>query len=842
MRIFVLIAVMATCFSVNAQTPTPVTKANYQLAARFSPKKLDKMVFSLNVDPHWLKLSDRFWYTYETSDGKKWYIVDPAKGEKKLMFDNAKLAAKLTQVVKDPMDAQHLNIDSLRFVKDENWIQFEVKSTQEIEKKDSTAKKGTPPVKEKKVYYFEYNLNTGELVQLSDFKKPKRKPNWASVSPDGQTILFAKNYNLYWMDKANYEKALQKEDDSTIVENKITSDGLEWFEWGTGPNETNVDKEKNKNKRKAVIAYWSPDSKHFAINRTDSRNVKELWVVNSIADPRPTLETYKYEMPGEKEQPVDYIFLFDNAGTAKTWKELSIKQFKDQSINIWSAVNKVNTRDDDYRPLKWLGNNERFYFTRTSRDLKRIDLCTVNIATQDVKTLINESLNTYVEVRRPGIVNDGDEIIEWSERDGWAHFYLYDGNGNLKNQVTSGDFHCEDIIGIDEKKRVLYFTANGRENAVSSVDKKAEKMSEEKEDPYYLHLYRINFDGSGMTLLNSGDFDHAPGMNDSKSFFVDNYSRVNTVPKSTLYSSDGRKVLDLETADLSSLFAAGYKFPEIFKVKADDGITDLYGVMYKPFNFDPAKKYPIIEYVYPGPQTEAVNKSFSRSMDRIDRLAQIGFIVITVGNRGGNPGRSKWYHNYGYGNLRDYGLADKKATIEQLADRYSFIDIDRVGIHGHSGGGFMSTAAMLVYPDLYKVAVSSSGNHDNSVYNRWWSEKHHGVKETVTEKGDTTFLYAIEKNPDLAKNLKGHLLLTTGDIDNNVHPANTIRMANALIRANKRFDFMMLPGQRHAYGDMSEYFFWLLADYYSKWLLGDFSQPVDITEMNREIEQTGKKR
>jgi dipeptidyl-peptidase 4 len=842
MRISLLVALLAACFSVTAQTPTPVTKANYQLAARFSPKKLDKMVFSLNVDPHWLKLTDRFWYTYETSNGKKWYIVDPSKGEKKLMFDNAKLAAKLTQIVKDPMDALHLNIDSLRFIKDENWIQFEVKSTEEIEKKDTTAKKGTPPVKEKKVYYFEYNLNTGELVQLSDFKKPKRKPSWASVSPDGQTILFVKNYNLYWMDKTNYEKALQKEDDSTIVENKITSDGMQWFEWGTGANETNVDKEKNKNKRKPVVAYWSPDSKHFAINRTDNRNVKEFWVVNSVAEPRPTIETYKYEMPGEKEQPIDYIFVFDNSSVSKTWKELNIKQFKDQSVNIWSAPNKANTRDDDFRPLKWQGTNNKFYFSRTSRDLKRIDLCTVDINTQEVKQLINETLNTYVEVRRPGLVSEGNEIIQWSERDGWAHFYLYDGNGKLKNQITSGDFHCEDIIGIDENKRVLYFTANGREYASGGYDKKGNKTSEEREDPYYLHLYRINFDGSGMTLLNAGDFDHTSSMNDNKSFFVDNYSRVNTAPGSTLYAADGKKIMDLETADLISLFAAGYKFPEIFKVKADDGITDLYGVMYKPFNFDPSKKYPIIEYVYPGPQTEAVNKSFSRSMDRIDRLAQVGFIVITVGNRGGHPGRSKWYHNYGYGNLRDYGLADKKATIEQLADRYSFIDIDRVGIHGHSGGGFMSTAAMLVYPEIFKVAVSSSGNHDNAVYNRWWSEKHHGVKESVTEKGDTTFAYAIEKNPDLAKNLKGHLLLTTGDIDNNVHPANTIRMANALIKANKRFDFMILPGQRHGYGDMTEYFFWLLADYYSKWLLGDFSQPVDIVEMNRDLEQSGNKK
>jgi dipeptidyl aminopeptidase/acylaminoacyl peptidase len=622
------------------------------------------------------------------------------------------------------------------------------------------------------------------------------------------------------MDKANYEKALQKEDDSTIVENKLTTNGLEYFGFGSGQNETNVDKEKNKDKRKPALVYWSPDSKRFVTVKVDQRSVKDLWVINSIAEPRPTLETYKYQMPGEKEAPVDYVLLFDMV--AKTNKELNVKLFKDQNIGLWSAPQKINTRDDDWRPLIWHGTNDKIYFNRTSRDLKRIDVCMVDVNTGDVKLLIEERLNTYVENRKLGLVNGGEELIEWSERDGWAHFYLYAGNGKLKNQITSGSYHCEDIVGIDEKKRVLYFSANGREA---------------NEDPYYLHIYRVNFDGSGLRLLNGGEFEHNMSMNDNKSYFVDNYSRVNTIPKSTLYNSEGKKIMELETADLSSLFAAGYKFPQIFKVKADDGITDLYGVIYKPFDFDSTKNYPVIEYVYPGPQTEAVTKGFRGPGPRTDRIAQIGAIIVTVGNRGGHPSRSKWYHNYGYGNLRDYGLADKKAAVEQLADRYPYIDINRVGIHGHSGGGFMSTAAMLVYPDFFKVAVSSSGNHDNSIYNRWWSEKHHGVKELVSEKGDTTFLYNIEKNQDLVKNLKGHLLLATGEIDNNVHPANTMRMVHALIKANKRFDFAMLPTQRHGYGDMEEYFFWLMADYYSKWLIGDFSQPVDIEQMNREIER-----
>ncbi len=805
---------------------TAQQKANYQLAARFSPKKLDKMIFSLNVDPHWLKKSDRFWYMYETSEGKKWYIVDPTKGEKKLLFDNDKLAAKITTIVKDPFDAKHLGLDSMRFIKDENWIQFEVKSTQEIEKKDTAAKKDAKPVKEKKTFYFEYNINTEELVELNDFKKPKRKPSWANISPDGNIILFGKNFNLWMMDKANYEKALKNEEDSTIVQTQLTTDGVEYYSYHSegnlsGSGETNVDKEKNKNKRKSVFAYWSPDSKYFSLVRVDNRKVKDLWVINSIADPRPTLETYKYWMPGEKESPTDYLILFDVAN--KSQRKIDVAQFKDQNIGVWSAPNLVSNRDDDFRPLFWLGDNSKFYISRTSRDLKRIDQCVVDVASGSLKPLIEERLNTYVEVRRPGLVNGGKEVIEWSERDGWAHFYLYDDNGKLKNQITSGPWHCEDIVAIDEKKRVLYFSANGREKG---------------EDPYLLHVYKVNFDGSGLKLLNEGAFDHNFSMNDGKTFFVDNFSKVNSTPKSVLYNNEGKKLMDLETADLSALFAAGYKFPETFKVKADDGITDIYGVMYKPFDFDSTKKYPIIEYVYPGPQTESVNKAFSRGMDRIDRLAQLGFIVITLGNRGGHPSLSKWYHNYGYGNLRDYGLADKKVAIEQLADKYAFIDRAKVGIHGHSGGGFMSTAAMLVYPEVFKVAVSNAGNHDNSIYNRWWSEKHHGVKETIGEKGDTTFAYSIDKNPDIAKNLKGRLLLIHGEIDNNVHPANTMRVVNALIKANKRFDMLLLPTQRHGFGDMNEYWFWKTADYFSLWLMGDTSErPVDIDELNREIEK-----
>ena len=822
-RILTLIVIFAFSVSQIFSQQLAVKKANYELAARFSPKKIEKMVFSTSVDPHWMKNSNRIWYVYESREGKKWFVVDPVRMSKTPMFDNDKLAAALTRIVKDPFDGQHLNIENLKLVKDENWIRFEVKSTMDVEKKD-TSKKAVA-VKEKKVFFFEYNLQSDSLVELKDHKKPTPKPSWANVSPDQQWVVFAKNFNLYWMDSANLRKAIAKEDDSTIVEHKLTEDGVENYGFGESYGETNVEKLKNKNKRKYFPILWSPNSTHFVLVKTDSRQVKDLWVINNVAEPRPTLETYKYHMPGEKEAPLRELMLVDFQ--QKKISKINGNQFKDQEISLWNASAEKKLRDDEHRPSIWLGDNNKLYFSRTSRDLKKIDVCALDIITKLVKVVVEERMNTYVELRKPTIINNGKELIHWSERDGWGHLYLYDSSGKMKSQITSGPWHVEDVEGVDEKLRTVYLTGNARES---------------NEDPYFLHMYKVNIDGSSLKLLSAANHDHNVNMDDSKRFFVDNYSRVNTAPISALYDAAGKRLMDLEVTDMSGLMQAGYKFPEPFKAKADDGITDLYGVMYKPFDFDSTKKYPVIAYVYPGPQTEAVNKAFGKSMDRIDRLAQLGFVVVTLGNRGGHPSRSKWYHNYGYGNLRDYGLADKKTVIEQLSQKHAFVDVNRVGIHGHSGGGFMSTAAMLVYPDFFKVAVSSSGNHENNIYNRWWSEKHHGVNEQISNNGDTTFLYAIEKNSELAKNLKGHLMLATGDIDNNVHPANTIRMANALIKANKRFDFVLLPGQRHGYADMNEYFFWLMGDYYSKWLLGDFSQPVDMVEMNKEVPQTGNKK
>jgi dipeptidyl aminopeptidase/acylaminoacyl peptidase len=846
----------------SAATPE---KANYELAARWTPARVARLVFDLSVEPRWLKTGDRFCYSFETPQGKNWYLVDPANRSRRPLFDNARMAAELTRILLTPYDAQHLPIKTIKFVKNETAIQFEVEvpldnevsvdgqvmKVSELEKRfldrekekekeqdtemDKTRtekEKPKEPEKKTRVLGFEYDLKTARLSLIKDYEARPKRPRWASLSPDKKWVVFARGHNLFLMDADNYARALKKPDDKTIQEIQLTTDGEEAYSFSRRLRDDEIkelqkdEKDRKDFRRPAIMIFWSQDSKKFACIRQDERKVGELWVINSLASPRPTLESYRYGMPGEENQPQPEILVFDLA----TRDRLKVKaeKFKDPTFNIFTAPRPAVVEDpDEPPPATWVSEtSDRLYFGRQTRDLHGYEVCLADTRSGEVRTIISERLNTYIDYQPLRLVNGGRQLIWWSERDGWGHYYLYDSDGRLLNQITSGEFNCQEVVRVDEKSRLLYFTACGREKG---------------EDPYYEHLYRIGLDGSGLKLLTPGNFNHAVSMPDSARFFVVNYSRVDTAPRSDLYDSAGNRLLELETVDTGQLLAAGFKFPETFTVKAADGVTDLYGVMYKPFDFDPGKKYPIIAYVYPGPQTESVSKSFSPRNQNV-ALAQLGFVVIEVGNRGGSPMRSKWYHNYGYGNLRDYGLADKKYAIEQLASRHSFIDINRVGIYGHSGGGFMTAAALLVYPDFFKVGVSSSGNHENNIYNRWWSEKHHGVKEVVDKDGKVKFEYSIDKNSELAGNLKGHLLLATGDMDDNVHPANTFRLAAALIKAGKRFDFFLFPGQRHGYGDMNDYWFWIRADYFVRHLLGDYSQTVDLVELQREKEKSGEKK
>ncbi|MFT5773198.1 MAG: dipeptidyl-peptidase-4, partial [Algoriphagus sp.] len=537
-------------------------KGNYELAARYSPEQVKKMIFSTSVNPHWLKKSDRFWYEYETSDGKNWILIDPVRNTKSQLFERDKLAMEISKITKDAYDGQHLKIEDVKFLEDDNAIRFKVEGTEkvlksdwaEIKAKDKSAKDSM----ENRTFVFRYSIGDQALKEIVDAPKDPKRMSWADIAPDSSRIVFAKQFNLYWMDKANFLKAVKDEKDSTIVEYQLTTNGEKDYEYGYGGRgDDNEEEVKNKDKRKRAGVLWSTDSKQFILTRTDARTVKDLWVIHNTRNPRPTLETYKYAMPGEKEQPRTDLMHY--SFETEKLSNLPISTFKDQTVSLWSTTPKANTRDDDFRPATWLGDLNEFYFAISSRDLKKVDVYRWNISRNERELVIEERSNTYIDFEKIELVNGGNELIWWSQRDGWGHFYLYGKDGAMKRQLTSGAFHVAGAVRVDDKNRRLFFAANGKERG---------------EDPYYEHLYSVSLDGGVISLLNAGNFNFDMEMNDNANYFVTNYSRVNTSPVSVLMDRSGAKIMDLETTDLRQLMASGYQFPEPFKFKADDGITD----------------------------------------------------------------------------------------------------------------------------------------------------------------------------------------------------------------------------------------------------------------------------
>jgi len=759
--------------------PIKAQKANFELAEKFTTQKMEKMASSLSVDPNWFKDENRFWYEYKNTDGKNWYVVDAEKRTKRTLFDKEDMAAQLAELFKKPFNSKDLPLKDFEYNKGKGLFTFHVDSIEVT-----------------------YKLENRKLVKGDSLKK-KPDEKWITYSPDSTWIAFARTHNLYIM----------KTDDPDSTEHQFTTDGEKWYSYQFDEKDT------TSTKRLRARVEWFKHSRKLFSRRQDKRKMGDLWVINSLKK-RPELETYKYSMPGEKHVAQTEVVVFDIESKQSIKLKIEIDGWKD--LRMGNGRRSANT---GFFTSK---DSDDLYFIVRDRTWKKIAVCKANTTTGEVEVVISEESNPYVSRRFAdvAVIEDGKEFIWWSERTGWGQLYRYDSKGNLKKRITNGYFVVGDMMKIDTLKQVIYFRGFGREKGV---------------DPNYTMNYRINFDGTGLKLLSPENATHSFSMSDEMDYFVDNYSRVDMPAKSVLRDAKGRVVMELEETDISRMVEAGWKMPAVFTVKAADDVTDLYGVMWKPFDFDPAKKYPIIAYVYPGPQVEPFPISFTLtgSRARTVPLAQVGFVVIAMGQRGGSPLRSKYYHNYGYGDLRDYPLADNKYGIEQLAARHSFIDIKRVGIFGHSGGGFMSTAAILTYPDFYKVAVSSAGNHDNNVYNNSWSEVHNGIQEKTrkvkkkNEAGeaveeDSTYWEArIKSNTELARNLKGKLLLVHSDRDNNVHPANTIRMADALMKAGKRFDFMLMPGQRHGFGKYTPYFERMMWYYFAEHLLGDYRTNVD---------------
>lgn len=739
-------------------------KANYKLAERYKKHEIVGVSGnSMAIYPEFINDSDRFWYSFSDSNGKRYYYVDPAKKLKRLLFDNDELVAQISKETRKAYNSKDLSLQSIEFDKKERSFTFEFDGAK-----------------------YRYTVKTGKVEKIDSLQPWSGRESWMKYSPDSLYILYCKNHNLYVM--GNKDKG----QDSTEVQ--LTFDAEKNFTFAKEMDDSDGEVE--------TIAEWFKDSKKIYAVREDARKVKDLYLVNSLSQPRPTLKTYKYDMPGDKEISQSELLVID----------VETKKITKFNIDRW--------QDQYFEVLYVSKDSERIYFERTNRAYNEKELCVINVLTGEVKVLVHEVDKPFMDFKMVSVsfLNDGKDIVYRSERSGWGHYYLYDGEGNLKNEITSGDWVAGPICEIDTVGRALYFYALGKDENI---------------DPYYYTLCRASLDKpNSVEQLTFDNVTHAVDWSKTFNYFIDTYQRVDLEPHVVLRNRHGKKIMDLEKADISRIKEMGWKAPERFKVKAADGVTDLYGVMWKPFDFDSTKHYPIISSVYPGPFYEYVPTQFDFIHGRNTQLAQLGFIVIAVGHRGGSPMRGKYYHTYGFGNLRDYPLADDKYAIEQLADRYPYIDATRVGIFGHSGGGFMATAAICTYPDFYKAAVSAAGNHDNYIYNKWFTETHNGateekkvVKDSVNgDRTEYTYKFRVNTNIDLAKNYKKGLLLVTGDMDDNVHPAHTYRMIDALIKAGKNFDMLVLPGQDHGFSGAAELFFERkLWAHFAKYLLGDSS-------------------
>ena len=599
------------------------------------------------------------------------------------------------------------------------------------------------------------------------------------VSPDGKRTAYIKDYNLWVKDIA------------TGKETQLTTDGVKDFGYATD-NAGWVHSDR-------AILVWSPDSKKIATFQQDQRGTGDMYLVSTNVG-HPRLEAWKYPLPGDPVVTTIQRVIID----VDDPKVIRLKMAPDQHRS--TQCDDVSC-DGGWSDVYWSPDAKTLAFVSTSRDHKKENLRIADAANGNIRDVYEETTATQFESGQ-GEVNwrylpASNEFLWFTERDGWGHLYLYDlATGKLKNQITKGDFAVWRVLKVDEKNRVIYFLAGGREEGV---------------DPYFGQFYSVGFDGKKLSRLTPENANHDISLAPNGNYFVDTYSTPDTPPVSVLRDMTGKSIANLEKTDISRLTATGWKPPTRITVKARDGVTDLYGLMYRPTNLDPNKKYPIIDYIYPGPQGGSVgSRSFSPSRGDNQALAELGFIVMQVDGTC-NPLRSKKFHDSCYGNMADNTLPDQVAAIKQLAAKYPYIDLDRVGIWGHSGGGFATAAAMFRYPDFFKVGISESGNHDNREYEDDWGERYIGL-ETKDASGKSN--YEDQANQNYAKNLKGHLLLAHGTMDDNVPPYNTLLVVDALIKANKDFDLLLIPNAHHGYGPASSYMMRRRWDYFVRYLQG----------------------
>lgn len=747
-RFIAISAFMISCVLAPSSLKAQGTLEDYKRAEKFLPTNARKLVFNDRITPRWIEESSRFWYKKDLRDGKVFLLVNPEQNSIKPAFDHEKLAEALSSASGEKYQSNKLPFESFTFTDKETAIQFDIGKTT-----------------------WTCDLKTYKCTKT----EKKETPIDELPSPDKKWIAFVRNYNLY------IRLA------STGEEIQLSHDGEESYAYASStPDLQTLIRAGAGAPKMRVSATWSPDSKKLLTSRMDERKAKRHHLLQFAppGEQRAKLFSWVYPLPGDEFLPQGEPVVFDVEGKKQIPIDcrpllLPLLMWKAGGDGVWTE------------------DSRRIYFAETERGYQKLNLYEADPSTGKTRLILTETSETCVDPHMTylSLIGNGSEFIWGSERDGWCHLYLFDGkSGQLKNQITKGEFVVREIVHVDEKNRQVYFVAGGKEAG---------------RDPYLRHLYRVNLDGTKLRLLIPEDADHSVRFSPDGKYFVDTYSKINTIAISVLRRSfDGKLIRELEKADAELLLAAGWPWPEPFQVKGRDGKTDIYGAIYRPSNFNPSHKYPVIDGIYNGPQAVRTPKSFQAS-SHDQAIAELGFIVVTVDGMG-TAMRSKAFHNVSYKNLGDSGLEDHILAIKQLAEKYPYLDLDHVGIYGHSAGGYDSAHALLTHPEFYKVAVSSSGCHDNRSDKVWWNELWMGYP--VAEH------YKQQANPTLAANLNGKLLLVHGDLDDNVHPAATLQLVDALIKANKDFDLLIMPNKHHGLGN--GYFVRKRWDYFVKNLLG----------------------
>lgn len=733
--------------------PAALTEEDYARAERFLPANTAPLVFGANVRPVWLE-DDRFWYLNTIPEGREFVLVDPARRTRERAFDHERLANAIAEATGKTVKAFDLPFHTFEFVDDGRAIAFEVDGTR-----------------------YRCDLTAYRCAEAPAVARAGRNE---VVSPDGRLAAFIRDHNL-WV--RNLE---------TGEETQLTTDGVEDFGYATNnAGWMHIDR---------PVLLWSPDSRRIATFQQDARGVGEMYLATTNVG-HPTLERWKYPLPGDSLIfRLHRVVIHLDAPADRRVVRLQMPPDPQRST-ICDHIYCNGTFSD----VQWSDDGERLFFVSVSRDHKHVVLREANPVTGAVRDILEETEENFFNLNYRAwnwvVLPRRNEVLWYSQRDDWAHLYRYDlRNGKLKGRVTKGDWNVLEVLRVDEESGTITFIGNGRE----------------KGDPYFEHLYTVRLDGKGLKRLTPDSAHHQVSLSPSGRYVVISASTPTTPPVTVLRDLSGREVLILERADISRLVEAGWQPPIPITVKARDGKTDLYGLMFRPTRFDASKKYPIINNIYPGPQTGSVRgRHFQASRADAQALAELGFIVVQIDTMG-TPRRSKSFHEAYYGNLGDNGLPDQIAGMKQLAERHPWIDLDRAGIYGHSGGGFASTRAILAYPDFFKVAVSQAGNHDNRNYADEWGEEWHGLLERYP---DGTTNYDSQANQLLAGNLKGKLLLAHGTLDDNVPHYNTLLVVNALIEANKDFDLIMFPNRRHGFGN-EPYMMRRRWDYFVEHLLG----------------------